>query len=186
MPTSSEFDDASEDGDRAHVHFVLPGVVRAGVEVRPADDLRIEVAYVHEFWSAHQDISAVPEGITIDGVTGLPPKLAIPPIDIPRGFQDSDSFRLGGEYHFVLGYLDRLRAGVAYETIGGARRVPVAVVARLPEVDRVRRREPLRRPALALRRRARARLRQRDVRRPGHREDPAHQPAPRARPRAST
>ena len=104
-------------GDQAHVHFVLPAVVRAGVEVRPRDDLRVELAWVHEFWSEHQTIQAVPEGITIDGVTGLPPKLGLPTITIPRNFVDSDSFRLGGEYHFtVAGYGLDARAGVAYET----------------------------------------------------------------------
>ena len=99
------------------MRFVLPAIIRAGVEVRPVEQMRVEVAYVHEFWSAHKDISAVPEGITIDNVTGLPPKLAVPPIDIPRGFQDADSFRLGGEVHFPAGdYFLDARAGVAYET----------------------------------------------------------------------
>jgi long-chain fatty acid transport protein len=117
MPSAAEFDNAHEDGDKAHVRFVLPAVVRAGIEVRPVPSLRVEVAYVREFWSAHQTIQAVPEGVTIDGVTGLPPKLAIPTINIPRNFQDSDSFRLGGEYHFgVGGYALDARAGVAYET----------------------------------------------------------------------
>jgi long-chain fatty acid transport protein len=117
MPTSSEFDNASEDGDRAHVRFVLPGIVRAGVEVRPSEELRVEAAWVHEFWAAHRTIDAVPEGITIDGVTGLPSKLAVPPIHIPRDFQDSDSFRVGGEYRFgIAGYGLQLRGGVAYET----------------------------------------------------------------------
>ena len=63
------------------------------------------------------DDRVCPEGITINGVTGLPPELTVPPITIPRGFQDSDSFRLGGEYHFVAaGYGIDARAGVAYET----------------------------------------------------------------------
>jgi long-chain fatty acid transport protein len=117
MPTAAEFDNAREDGDKAHVRFILPAVLRAGVEVRPVDALRVEVAWVHEFWSAHRTIQAVPEGITIDGVTGLPPKLSIPTIDIPRDFQDSDSFRVGGEYHFAVGgYGLDVRGGVAYET----------------------------------------------------------------------
>jgi long-chain fatty acid transport protein len=117
MPSASEFDGASEDGDRAHVHFLLPGVLRAGVEVRPARGLRVEGAWVHEFWSAHRTIDATPEGVTIDGVTGLPPKLRVPSITIPRGFQDSDSFRLGGEYHFTVGeYQLDTRLGVSYET----------------------------------------------------------------------
>jgi long-chain fatty acid transport protein len=117
MPSASEFDNASEDGDKAHVRFVLPGVVRAGIEARPLDGLRLEAAWVHEFWSGHQTIDATPEGITIDGVTGLPPKLTVPPIAIPRDFQDSDSIRLGGEYHFAVGdYFLDTRAGISYET----------------------------------------------------------------------
>lgn len=117
LPTAAEFDSASLSGNSAHVHFELPAVVRAGVEVRPIDDLRVELAWVHEFWSEHDVIQAVPNGISIDGVTGLPPKLAMPTINIPRDFQDSDSFRLGGEYHFkVAGYALDARAGLAYET----------------------------------------------------------------------
>jgi len=117
MPSAAEFDHASENGDRARVRFVLPGIVRAGIEVRPAKGLRLETAYVHEFWSAHQYIDAYPEGITIDGVTGLPPHLSVPPIPIPRGFKDSDSIRVGGEYHFPVGdYFLDARMGVAYET----------------------------------------------------------------------
>jgi long-chain fatty acid transport protein len=117
LPTATEFDNASISGDSAHVKFTLPGVVRAGVEVRPADGLRVELAWVHEFWSAHDVIQAVPNGISIDGVTGLPPKLSMPTINIPRDFQDSDSYRLGGEYHFtVAGYGLDARAGLAYET----------------------------------------------------------------------
>ncbi len=117
LPTAAEFDNASLSGDSAHVRFELPAVVRAGVEVRPIDGLRVELAWVHEFWSEHNTIQAVPNGISIDGVTGLPPKLAMPTITIPRDFVDSDSFRLGGEYHFtVAGYGLDARAGLAYET----------------------------------------------------------------------
>ncbi len=117
MPSAAEFDNAYEDGDKAHVRFVLPAVVRAGVEIRPANGLRAELAWEHEFWSEHDTISAVPEGITIDGVTGLPAKLAVPPITIPRDFKDSDSFRLGGEYHFTVGsYGLDARTGLSYET----------------------------------------------------------------------
>ena len=91
--------------------------MRAGVEVRPRDDLRVEVAWVHEFWSEHDTITAVPQGIAIQGVTGLPPSLALPTITIPRGFQDADSWRAGGEYSFkIAGYGVDARAGLAYET----------------------------------------------------------------------
>ena len=117
LPSAAEFDQASLSGNSAHVHFVLPGVVRAGVEVRPVEELRVEAAWVHEFWSEHDTIQAVPNGISIDGVPGLPPRLGMPTIDIPRDFQDSDSFRLGSEFHFTIdGYGLDARAGLAYET----------------------------------------------------------------------
>jgi long-chain fatty acid transport protein len=117
LPTDVVFDGASIQGDKVHVSFELPAVARAGVEVRPIDALRIEAAYVREFWVSQQTITAYPSNISIDNVTGLPPKVAVPNIVIPRGFQDSNSYRLGGEYHFtVAGYGFDARAGVAYET----------------------------------------------------------------------
>jgi long-chain fatty acid transport protein len=117
MPSSVVFDGASQDGTKAHVRFVLPAVVRAGVEVRPAEDLRIELAYVRELWSEQQSIDITPQGMSIDGVAGMPPKIAIPPITMPRGFQDAQSFRLGAEYRYAIGaYPVAARAGVSYET----------------------------------------------------------------------
>jgi long-subunit fatty acid transport protein len=127
MPAAAEFDGASENGQDAHVRFVLPAILRAGVEIAPVSGLRVEAAWVHEFWSAHRTIDAVPEGITIDGVAGLPPKLAVPPISIPRYFRDSDSVRAGSEYHVHLGgaYALDVRGGLAYETSA----VPPAVLS---------------------------------------------------------
>lgn len=117
MPSSVTFDGASQDGTHAHVRFVLPAVFRAGVEVRPSDDLRVELAYVRELWSEQQSIDITPEGMSIDGVAGMPPKIAIPPITMPRGFQDAQSFRLGAELKYALGsYPVAARAGVSYET----------------------------------------------------------------------
>jgi long-chain fatty acid transport protein len=117
MPTSAVFDGAHQDGNQAHVTFDLPAVFRLGVEVRPVPELRVEATYEREFWTVHHDIVAVPQNISIDGVTGLPPKVAIPTIDIPRGFDNSNSFRLGSEYRFHAGgYPMDLRSGIAYET----------------------------------------------------------------------
>ena len=117
MPSSVVFDGASQDGTHANVRFVLPAVLRGGVEVRPTDDLRIELAYVREFWSEQQSIQITPQGMSLDGIAGMPPKVNIPPITMPRGFQDAQSFRLGGEYYYMLGpYRVAARAGVSYET----------------------------------------------------------------------
>jgi long-chain fatty acid transport protein len=122
LPTAVEFDNASQQGDKANVRFELPGVFRAGVEVRPLDeehDLRIELAYVREFWSEHQSIDITPTNIQLVGVTGFPSPFAVSPISIARGGQDSNSVRLGGEYKFAIGdYALQPRVGFAYETSG--------------------------------------------------------------------
>jgi long-chain fatty acid transport protein len=119
LPSAVVFDNAQQNGNQAHVSFELPPIARVGVEVRPLDekhDLRVELAYVREFWSVHQSIDVAPENIRLSGVTGFPP-LAVASISLPRGFQDSNSVRLGGEYAFpVSEYVLQARAGVAYET----------------------------------------------------------------------
>jgi long-chain fatty acid transport protein len=120
LPTAVEFDSAYQQGNKAHVKFELPPVVRVGVELRPLDaehDLRVEAAYVREFWSVHQSIDITPNNILLYKVTGFPSPFAVSPISIPRGFQDSNSVRFGGEYTFRIGdYKLQPRLGVMYET----------------------------------------------------------------------
>jgi long-chain fatty acid transport protein len=117
LPSSAVFDGARVTGRDAHVRFKLPAILRAGVEVRPTDDLRVEAAYVREFWSMHDSIELTPEGIALEGMSGLTRRVPLPPIKFPRGFQDSNSYRLGGEYGFKLwGYDMTLRGGFSYET----------------------------------------------------------------------
>jgi long-chain fatty acid transport protein len=122
LPTAVEFDNAYQQGDDARVKFTLPGVVRVGVEVRPLDedhDLRIELAYVREFWSEHQSISVTPTDIQLYKINGFPSPFGVSPISIPRGGQDSNSIRLGGEYRLPIDdYALQLRAGFAYESSG--------------------------------------------------------------------
>lgn len=117
LPSSAIFDEAKVDGEDAHVKVKLAGIVRAGIEVRPSDPLRIEATFVRELWAAHDKISAEPRNIAIVNLPGGPQRITLPNIDIPRNFKDSDSYRLGGEYELpVDDYRLALRAGVAYET----------------------------------------------------------------------
>lgn len=117
LPSSAVFDGARVVGNSAHVRFKLPSILRAGVELRPVPELRVEAAYVREFWSIHDALELTPEGVEIEGISGLPRRFPLPPIRFERGFQDSNSFRLGGEYSFpVWGYDARLRGGLSYET----------------------------------------------------------------------
>ena len=117
LPNAAIFDGARVSGNDAHVRFKLPPILRFGIEGRPTDDLRVEISYVREFWSVHDAIELTPEGVAIEGISGLPRRVPIPPIKFPRAFQDSNSFRLGGELTFKLwGYAMDLRGGMSYET----------------------------------------------------------------------
>ena len=117
LPTAAIFDGARVTGRDANVRFKLPGIFRIGAEVRPIDELRIEAANVREMWSIHDAIDLVPDNVAIEGISGLPRRVPLPPIKFPRNFQDSNSFRLGAEYGFDLwGYPMRVRTGISYET----------------------------------------------------------------------
>ena len=68
-------------------------------------------------WSVHESIDLTPEDVAIEGIAGLPRRVPLPSIKFPRHFQDSNSYRLGGEYTFDLwGYPMDLRTGVSFET----------------------------------------------------------------------
>ena len=117
LPTAAPFDNASVQDDSARVKFRLPAIVRAGVEVRPIPELRIEAAYVYESWGLHDTIDIISKGSLVN-VTGFPSPFRIAPISLQRNFQDTHSVRLGGEYTVDLGgdtKLD-LRLGGAMET----------------------------------------------------------------------
>ena len=117
LPNAAIFDGARVTGNDAHVRFVLPPILRFGVEARPLEELRVELAYVREFWSMHDSIDLTPEGVAIDGISGLPRHIPLPTIKFPRNFQDTSSYRLGAEYTFKLwGYSMDLRTGMSFET----------------------------------------------------------------------
>lgn len=121
LPAAALFDRATHEGDKVHVSFRLPAILRAGIEFRKDFEknkrFRGEVAYVHEFWSMHDAISITPENIKLIGVTGFPSPFSVPPLTIPRNFQDSHSVRLGGEYMFPAGqYRLEVRGGGSFET----------------------------------------------------------------------
>jgi long-chain fatty acid transport protein len=116
LPNAVEFDNAYQDGQDAKVSFDLPAILRLGVEVRPIEKLRLEAAYVREFWSSHHSINVTPENIKMYGIVGFPSPFAVSPITIPRNFQDASSFRLGAEYGLEVGrYVLDLRAGINIE-----------------------------------------------------------------------
>ena len=120
LPNAVVFDKAQQVGQDAHVRFTLPGIVRLGVEGRNEFSnkslLRVEATYVREFWSAHKSIDITPDNITLVNVQGFPSPFGVAPISLPRNFQDTNSFRLGGEYTMALAsYTIDVRLGVNYE-----------------------------------------------------------------------
>ncbi|HVH43797.1 MAG TPA: outer membrane protein transport protein [Labilithrix sp.] len=123
LPTAAPFDRARQEGNEAEVRFRLPPVLRAGVEYRtdisPEARIRVEAAYVREFWSLHDSIDIRSKNIKLYDITGFPSPFGVAPITLPRRFQDSNSFRLGTEYslkNLIRDYWIDLRAGVSYET----------------------------------------------------------------------
>ncbi len=123
LPTAAVFDKATQDGTAARVRFELPPVLRFGVEYRTdlgdESDLRVEAAYVREFWSVHDSIDVRPDNVRLFNITGFPSPFGVAPISLPRHFKDSNSFRLGGEYStksLIKANRIDIRAGASYET----------------------------------------------------------------------
>ncbi len=116
LPNAVEFDDAKQIGKDVHVRFELPAIFRAGVEVRPTDQLKVEVAYVREFWTTHHAIEVSPDNVRLSGVTGFPNDFRVANISLPRNFENTNSVRLGGELAIpVKDYVIDVRLGFNYE-----------------------------------------------------------------------
>ena len=74
LPSAAVFDGARVTGNDAHVRFKLPPILRFGVETRPIRRtlLRVELAYVREFWSMHDRIELDARGRRHRGHHGPP------------------------------------------------------------------------------------------------------------------
>jgi long-chain fatty acid transport protein len=117
LPATPAFEKATQDGNSGHVAFDLPWSLRAGVETRLVENLRIEASFNFDRWSMHDSIRLTPDGVSFKNVAGFPETYYIPPVTLPRHFQDSVAVHLGGEYAIpVKEYVITPRAGVAFET----------------------------------------------------------------------
>jgi long-chain fatty acid transport protein len=118
LPATPAFERAAQQGDGASVSFDLPWTARAGVEMRAVDHLRLELSFAFDRWSMHDAITITPDHIALTNVAGFPQTYYIPPVTLPRNFQDTGSVHLGGEYHIDgpgnLGW--DVRAGASFET----------------------------------------------------------------------
>jgi long-chain fatty acid transport protein len=117
LPSAAPFATARQEGEDASVAFEMPWNLRAGVETRPVDNLRLELALAYEGWGIHDSIRVDPEGVALKNVVGFPETYYIPSVNLAREFQGAFSARLGGEYGIPLGKVKLdLRAGVGFET----------------------------------------------------------------------
>ncbi len=117
LPQAAVFELASQEGQDADISFDLPWNLKAGVELRLIENLRLEVAGGFEQWSMHDKIRVDPKGVALKNIAAFPETYYLPSIDLPRNFQDTFSVRAGGEYSaklFDLGWDFRL--GASYES----------------------------------------------------------------------
>jgi long-chain fatty acid transport protein len=118
LPSTPVFEQASVSGNSADVAFDLPWTARLGVETRVVDNLRVELAGKVEGWSMQNSINLTPKGIALNNIAGFPATYYVPPISLPRGFQDSGSVNLGAEYHIPTtgNWAYDVRLGTSFET----------------------------------------------------------------------
>lgn len=112
LPSSAFFNGARIVGDEADLSFTLPAIIRAGIELHPISELRIEAALDTELWSMHDEIAITPHDIRIENAAGVG-TYTVGNIVIPRKFKTSFAPAIGAEWHgpqFMLG------AGYSYET----------------------------------------------------------------------
>lgn len=114
LPSAAPFDDARTDGDRADMSLDFPWIVRSGIELRPVDGLRTEIAFAWEGWSTQRDLTITPKNVWLRGVTAVG-DYQVGPIVVPRNMRDTYSIRFGVEYRHP-GSWWTVRGGVQYET----------------------------------------------------------------------
>src|SRR5690606_12906427 len=98
--------------DEVFVSTSLPLVVGLGVAVRPVQGLEIELASTWERWSTLDAILV--EGVDVQLSGGAVSDGEVPEsLDLPAGFRDVFSVRLGGEYAITEAVV--VRAGGFWE-----------------------------------------------------------------------
>lgn len=117
LPAAAPFATATQEGDEANVAFELPWNLRAGVEARPVQNLRLEAALAYDGWGVHDSIRVDPQGVALKNIVGFPETYNIPSVNLERQFQGAFSVRVGGEYRIPVSKAQiDIRAGVGFET----------------------------------------------------------------------
>jgi long-chain fatty acid transport protein len=115
LPSSGFYDGAEVVGDRAELAFTIPAMVRAGIELAPADRWRVELAGSVELWSQHDEFTIEPQDVRIEGAPGVG-TYELGPLDLPRHYDNSYAVMLGFEGQPLASMPLRLMGGYSYET----------------------------------------------------------------------
>lgn len=108
--------------DEVNFEVTMPLILKAGVLVRPKPTFEIELAAVYEGWSVIDEVVIkdvdirVPldqENIFVQAL-GLEEVAVTDDVVLPAGYEDTYSFRLGGEWQASKVFT--VRAGTMYET----------------------------------------------------------------------
>jgi long-chain fatty acid transport protein len=114
LGTDPFFTNASIVGSSVSADFVIPLMLRLGVEYRPRPTVRVELGADYEAWSMQKELRITPHNIYIDGVPGIG-KYYLNSMSVARNMVDSFSVHLGAEWEAVRGRLV-VRAGYLFET----------------------------------------------------------------------
>lgn len=106
------FRGARMSNDKADFVANFPMIARAGVEVTPMPELRVEATFGWEDWSVQDAMKVSPRNITITGAPGIG-DYQVGDIRMERGMQDSYSVGLGAQYQINPDY--GVRAGYFWE-----------------------------------------------------------------------
>lgn len=101
-------------GNWIDVNMNLPLVLRAGVEARPTNRVRVELGFDYEAWSMQDQIRFIPHGVYIDHVIGVG-RYVLKPMMLDRSMKDTYSVHIGGEVD-VIPHLLTARAGYLFES----------------------------------------------------------------------
>jgi long-chain fatty acid transport protein len=104
---------------KADMEFILPTIVRAGVEVDIYEPLSVELAGTWENWASQSTIEVRPKGVRANDVPGVG-TVVTQPVSLARNIRDTWAVHLGGT-HDLTQYMHKGRklavnAGFMFET----------------------------------------------------------------------
>jgi long-chain fatty acid transport protein len=114
LPSDPAFAHAKISGNEGKVDVPFPWIGRVGIEIRPTESFRFELAAVYEGWSRQENVTVRADDMWIKDVVGIG-DYQVGTIKIQRLMSNAYSFRGGFEY-FMEDAGITLRMGASYDT----------------------------------------------------------------------